>query len=72
MTFFKIGNRYVNFDLVRYIDDDEADGIRVVFSGKDGGAESVHFTGEQAKALQQWLLRNSTRLKMPAGAGYDS
>lgn len=63
MTLLRIGGRYINFDLVRYVDEDKANGVRIFFSSANGEVEILQLGGEEAAALKQWLRRNSTEVK---------
>lgn len=65
MTLLKIGGRYVNFDLVCYVSEDEAAGIRIHFSGANSRDEILQIEGEEAVAMRKWLRLNSAEVKSP-------
>lgn len=65
MTLLKIGGRYINFDLVRYVSEDEAAGIRIFFSGANSRDEILQLAGEEAVAMRKWLRQHSTEVKPP-------
>jgi hypothetical protein len=59
----KTGSRYINFDLVRYVEADGPAGVRICFSGENGGTDSLLLEGEEAAGLKQWLHQNSTEAR---------
>ena len=63
MTLLRIGGRYINFDLVQYVDEDVVSGIRLFFSGAASEVSMLHLGGDEAAGLKQWLRLNSTEAK---------
>ena len=72
MTLLKIGKRYINFDLVHYVEEDPSNGVRIFFSATDGGAEMLQLEGEEALALRRWLHQNSMEIKPPLKSWHRS
>ena len=63
MTLLRIGGRYINLDLVQYVEEDVGSGIRLFFSGAAGEDSMLHLGGEEAAGLKQWLRLNSTEAR---------
>lgn len=66
MTLLRIGGRYINFDLVCYVDEDDPAGVRLFFWGEPGGGQPLLFAGEEAEALRRWLRLNSAEARPQA------
>lgn len=60
MILLKLGDRYINFDLVRHVEMDERYGVRIFFSKDDAGIEPFELSGDEASALKRWLSLHST------------
>lgn len=65
MNLLKIGRWYINFDLVRYVDEDPSMGVRIFFSEENGGNEILQLRGEEAMAMKKWLRLHSREVNPP-------
>lgn len=65
MHVLKIGRVYINFDLVRYVAEDDAQGLRLFFSEENREETMLKIGGEEAIAMKEWLRLNSTEVKPP-------
>ena len=65
MNLLNIGRWYINFDLVRYVDEDPSGGIQIFFSEENLGDEILQLSGEEATAMKKWLRLHSTKVNPP-------
>jgi hypothetical protein len=66
MQLIKIGDKFLNLDLVTEIQTDERS-VFVTFAAPMGSNTSQHarFDGEEARALLEWLDMNATHVDGP-------
>ena len=65
MHVLKIGRVYINFDLVRYVAEDDAQGLRLFFSEENREGTMLQLGGEEAIAMKEWLRLNSREVMPP-------
>ena len=66
MKLLRIGRWYINFDLVRYVDVGDPEGMTIFFSGENREGEILQLGPEETAAMKEWLRLNSMEVMPPA------